>query len=216
MQQLECTRCYIGYDVDAQGILSSNMCPVAGDDSQARLTQSTRERLFMNFGAPAQCNGTVTSWRYCSYNRYTQEDDECEGSEFYTSVFMVYRLTGPSTYEIVPGSMKSVTITLRCPRDGGFRCREAMLATAEQFEIQQNDIVAACLRDTSSTNPIRIVGEDRIGATGDVYQYNALNYQRCSAAQLQRIDIQNSAFTMNNGEFRLHLYAATDSKFNLV
>ena len=206
----------VGYEVTAQGEFS-NMCPVAGGDNQTRLRQSTRERLFMNFGAPAQCNGTVTSWRYCSYNRYMEDDDECDDRESYTSVFMVYRQTGPSTYELVPGSMKDVTIELRCPRDGGFRCREETLRTeAEQFEIQQNDIVAACLRDTSSTNPIRIVGEDRTGASGHVYQFNAPNYERCTASQVQTIDTQNSAFTLNNGEFRLHLYAATDSKFKYL
>ena len=108
--------------------------------------------------------------------------------------------------------MKYVTIALRCPRDGGFRCREATLTQTEQFNIQQNDIVAACLLDTRSSNPIRIVGEDRQGAPGHVYQYNAPNYEQCTASQLQTIDTQNSAFTLNNGEFRLHLFATTDSK----
>ena len=167
----------------------------------------------MNFGAPAQCNGTVKSWRYYSYNRYLQDDDECEGREYYTSIFMVYRQSGPFTYEPVPGSMKYVTIALRCPRDGGFRYREALLTPSEQFTIQQNDIVAACLLDTSSSNPIRVVGYEDSGPSKDVYQYNEPNFEQCTPSQLQTIDTQNSAFILNNGIYRLHLYAETDSKF---
>ena len=170
----------------------------------------------MNFGAPAQCNGTVTSWRYCSYNRYLEEDDECDDREYYTSKFLVYRQTGTSTYEPIPGSTKSVTISLRCPRDGGFRCREATLSQSEQFNIQENDIVAACLMDTGSTNPIRIVGYEFLGSSRQVYQYNADNYEQCTTSQLQTIDTQNSAFTLLSGLFsssRLHLYAEITSKY---
>ena len=168
----------------------------------------------MNFGAPAQCNGTVTSWRYCSYNRYLEDDEECDDRERYTSIFLVYRQNGISTYEPVPGSRKSVTITLRCPRDGGFQCdREVPLIQAEQFSIQENDIVASCLMDSGSTNPIRIVGEENSGPSSQIYQYNANNYQQCSTSQLQSIDVQNRAFTSNSGKYRLHLYAETNSKW---
>ena len=167
----------------------------------------------MNFGAPAQCNGTVTSWRYCSYNEYQEEDDECDDAERYTSVFLVYRQTGASTYEPVPGSRTSVTITLRCPSHGGFRCdRIETLSQAEQFTIQENDIVAACLMDTGSTNPIRMVGYQRSGSSTNVYQYNANNYEDCTTSQLQLIDSQNSVFTSGGVNYRLYLYAETYSK----
>ena len=175
----------------------------------------------MNFGAPAQCNGTVTSWRYCSYNRYPEhsgddddDDDEsndCRGSASYTSVFLAYRRTAPgaSTYEPVPGSTKLVTLTLNCQNNGGFQCREVMLTQSEQFSVQENDIVAACLMDTSSTDPIRVVaiGEQSSSASNQVYQYNVRDYQQCSISQLQSIDTQNNNFILNNGRFRLHLYA---------
>ena len=177
----------------------------------------------MNFGAPAQCNGTVTSWQYCSYNRYLEEDDERDDSddsdsrddgddgENYTSIFLVYRQTGTSTYELVPGSTMPVTISLRHSRDGGFQCHQATLSQSEQFNIQENDIVAACLMDTGSTNPISTVGVENSGSSGQVYQYNAKNYQWCTASQLQMIDTQNSAFTLLP-EYRLHLYAEITSK----
>ena len=167
----------------------------------------------MNFGAPAQCNGTVTSWRYCSYNRYLEDDDECDDAERYTSIFLVYRQNGTSTYEPVPGSTRSVTLTLRCPRDGGFRCdRVEQLSQNEQFNIQENDIVAACLKDTGSINPIRIVGYERFGPSSYVYRYNAGNYEDCTTSQLQSIDVQNSILTSNNFIYGLHLYAETNSK----
>ena len=167
----------------------------------------------MNFGAPAQCNGTVTSWRYCSYNRYQEDDCDDDEIERYTSVFLVYRQTGPSTYEPVSGSRKPVTLTLRCPRDEGFRCdRVETLSQSEQFTIQENDIVAACLMDTGSTNPIRMVGYQSSGDSTDVYQYDANNYEDCTTSQLQSIDVQSSNFTSGTVNYRLHLYAETNSK----
>ena len=171
----------------------------------------------MNFGAPAQCSGTVTSWQYCSYNRYLDEDDECDDRERYTSIFLVYRQTGPSTYQVVSGSRKSVTISLRCPRDGGFRCdRSYALTSSEQFDIQENDIVAACLKGTGSTNPIQLVGEESSGASRGVYWYNDNRYSSCTSSQLQTIDTQNSAFTLGGGVYRLHLYAETNSKYYII
>ena len=198
----------VGYGVFAQGS-SPEACPLLGSNIVTRYSESSREKLFVNFGAPAQCNGTVTSWRYCSYNRYLQ-DDECEGTESYSSVFLVYRRTGNSTYQPVPGSTKSVTISLRCPRDGGFQCgRQETLSQAEQFTIQENDIVAACLK----SSPIRVVGDESSGSSRQVYQYDGFFYQLCLTSQLQTIDVQNSAFTSNNGVHRLHLYAETSSKY---
>ena len=187
------------------------MCPLLGSDLQSEFSRSSEEKLFLNFGAPAQCNGTVTLWRYCSYNSYLQ-GDECDGSEDYTSKFLVYRQTGNSTYEPVPGSTKSVTITLNCPSDGGFRCREATLSQSEQFTIQQNDIVAACLIDIIA-NPLRIVGEGNTQTgSGQVYHYDGFLYQLCTSNQLQTIDTQRSEFTSENGTYRLHLYAEVSSK----
>ena len=180
----------------------------------------------MNFGAPAQCNGTVTSWRYCSYNRFQgtsgdDDDDDCRGSASYTSVFLVYRRTaaGASTYEPVPGSTKSVTLTLNCQNNGGFQCREVMLIQSEQFSVQENDIVAACLMDTSSTDPIQMVGSIFLGRSRQVYLYDADNYQQCSNSQLQLIDTgAGNSFieeTSGLGSSALHLYAETNtsSKF---
>ena len=198
---------YAGYGVSAQGV-----CPLFGSNIVAQYSESSREKLFMNFGAPAQCNGTVTSWRYCTYNRYLQ-DDECEDTESYSSVFLVYRQTGNSTYEPVPGSTKSVTLSLRCPSDGGFQCgRLETLSQSEQFTIQENDIVAACLK----SSPIRVIGDESSGSSRQVYQYDGFLYQLCQTSQLQTIDVRNSDFTLNNGVHRFHLYAETNSKHNLT
>ena len=213
--------------VYAQGS-SSGICPTLGSNISTSLISLSRQKLFMNFGAPAQCNGTVTSWRYCSYNRYQQsgdddddddDDDDCRGSASYTSVFLVYRQTGASTYEPVPGSTKSVTLTLNCANNGGFECREEMLTQSEQFSVQENDIVAACLMDTGSTDPIQIIGAIAFGSSRQVYQYNANSYEQCSNSQLQLIDAQNSAFTEQRnflGSSALHLYAETSSKYLLM
>ena len=96
---------------------------------------------------------------------------------------------------------------------GGFQCREETLDLNDQFNITENNIVAACLIDLFSiVNPLRIVGEESSGSSRQVYQYNVNSYQRCQTSQLDTIDVQNSAFTENGGIFRLHLYAETTSK----
>ena len=176
----------------------------------------------MNFGAPAQCNGTVTSWHYCSYNSFQgnggdddDDDEDCRGSASYTSVFLVYRQTGASTYEPVPGSMKSVTLTLNCANMGGFECRDVMLTQSEQFTVQENDIVAACLMDDSSTDPIQVVGSIPFGTSRNLYEYAASNYEQCLNSQLQSIDTQDQAFVEQRsilGSAALHLYTETSSK----
>ena len=121
---------------------------------------------------------------------------------------MAYRQTGPSTYERVPGSAKYVTLSLRCPtrQRGNLPCSEMTLPQREQFNIQQNDVVAACLLDST---PIRVIGEDSSPSTKEkVYRFEKV----CSYQQLQSIDTQSTAFSLDNGLYRLHLYAVTDSK----
>ena len=157
----------------------------------------------MNFGAPAQCNATVTAWRYCYYNQYT--DDECDDPISFRSVFMAYRRTEKSTYTPVTGSYKEVKLSLRCPRDGGFKCLDVALSLNEQFNIQQNDIVAACM---FSTRPIVTVGYDNSGLPGHVYRFNTPGIGQCP---FQIVDTQNSGFTLDQGH-RFHLNAKTDSK----
>ena len=207
-----------------------------GSDARSPFSSSNNAKLFMNFGAPAQCSGTVTSWHYCSYNSFqgdggesnedsgsddngnedSESDDRggCQGSQNYTSVFLVYRRNPTSDiYQVVPGSRKSITLMLDCRNRGGFQCdRTATLTSDEQFIIQENDIVAACLKDTGSTDPIQLVGEESSALSGNVYWYDGNNYDECTSSQLQTIDTQNSAFTIGGGVYRLHLYAETNSK----
>ena len=200
--------------MDAQGT-PSNTCPLLGSDITTRFTQSTRERLFMNFGAPAQCNGTVTSWTYCYYN--VNSDDDCdEGSDdsvSYRSVFLVYRKTGTSNqYAPVLETTKLVTLSPSCSI--GRRqlpCQEVVLSPSEQFSVQQNDVIAACLPSTGS---VRVVGEQSAGPSMGVYQYNDNGFARCSDSQLPTVvaDTQSNTFTLNGGRFRLHLSAEISSE----
>ena len=196
--------------MDAQGT-----CPLLGSDVKTRFSQSSRERLFMNFGAPAQCNGTVTSWQYCYYNVNPDDDDCAESSDdtiSYRSVFLVYRKIGASTYAPVPGTRKLVTLTPSCSSGGRqLPCQEVALSPSEQFSVQQNDIIAACL---PSVRSIRVVGEQSSGPSMGVYQYDASGFAQCSDSQLPIVfaETQGSIFTLNSGRFRLHLYAEISSK----
>ena len=199
--------------VAAQGT-SPNTCPLLGSKIETRFLQSSRERLFMNFGAPAQCNGTVISWRYCYYN--INPDDDCAESSddtvSYRSVFLVYRKIGDSTYAPAPETRKVVTLTPGCSSQRAqLPCQEVALSPSEQFKVQQNDIIAACL---PSVRSIRVVGEDSSGPSTGVYQYDASGFAQCSDAQLPIVlaETQSGIFTLNSGRFRLHLYAEIDSK----
>ena len=167
----------------------------------------------MNFGAPAQCNGTVTSWQYCYYN--VNPDDDCDESSddtiSYRSVFLVYRKIGTSTYAPVPGTSKLVTLTPSCSSGGRqLPCQEVALSPSEQFSVQQNDIIAACL---PSVRSLRVVGEQSSGPSMGVYQYDASGFAQCSDSQLPIVfaETQGSIFTLNSGRFRLHLYAEISS-----
>ena len=169
----------------------------------------------MNFGAPAQCNGAVTSWHYCLYNNYSEE--EC--NEFNTetislrSGFLAYRQTGPTTYEIVPGSAKRVFLSLSCSETDKFQCREEKLSQDEQFEIQENDIVAACLDINGIYDPIPVVGEERSNTSNYVYDYNANDNQKCSIKNFRTIHTERSNYHLAESgiRYRLHLYAETAS-----
>ena len=86
---------------------------------------------------------------------------------------------------------------------GEFRC--GTITAAQLFEIQENDIIAACVWDNGDTNPLYLVGD---GASTNqlLYQYNINGYQDCTADQLALVDTSHSRFTLR-GDSRLHLHA---------
>ena len=97
---------------------------------------------------------------------------------------------------------------------GAFECRTVSLGASEQFQIQENDIIAACIIDDRPIKPLRLVG-DRSGGNEVVYQYNANRYEDCTNTQLQTVDTDNNAFTTRSGGRHLHLYVNVESELIL-
>ena len=71
--------------------------------------------------------------------------------------------------------------------------------------------------DTDLTDPIQVVGEQSSGPSRQVYWYNGNNYDDCTSSQLETIDTQtDSAFTLDSGVYRLHLYAEIETNRKLL
>lgn len=192
---------YIASSVGAQ----SGSCPVFGTDQSSSLTRSREERIFLNFEAPSQCRGNVTSWSFCHYRSTTGDDDEEEDNEQYGAKFVVYRRATPTSdiYEPVAGSVKSELLRYR-DVGANFRCRTS---TVTATEIQENDIVGACVWDRGNVNPLYLIGTGVTnGNLQKLYQYDRSDYDDCTETQLGSVDTANSNFQLRN-EWKLHLYA---------
>ena len=180
---------------------AAGVCPVigTGTDLPTSLSRSTEERIFLNFEAPSQCRGNVTSWTYCHYD---SSQTSCRAPCQYGAKFIVYRRSSSNddTYEPVPGS---VTTKILFDDDvSGFRCRTEEVD--QSFEIQENDVVGACVWDQNQINPLYLVGtsgsEDQ-----NLYQFNRRNYEDCTDMQLSSVDTMHLDFR-RRAQHRLHLY----------
>ena len=182
----------------------SDCCPVFGTNQSASLTPSTLERaqVFLNFEAPSQCRGNVTSWSFC---HYTSAGDNHPGDNVqYAARLIVYRRADPTStiYEPVAGSTTSIRLSYDDARMG-FRClREDV---SQSFEIQENDVIGACVWDEgTSIYPLRrLIGKDDESPGQKLYQYNRNDYEMCTG-----VDTGFRNFVQRS-QFRLHVYADT-------
>ena len=113
---------------------------------------STERKLYLNIKEPSQCNGTVTSWNFCAFNSKTSAD--VIESTTVGVKFMVYRKNPSSShvYNVVPNSVYTYTAnSFALPRQG---CSSVSLSTEQQFQILENDLVAACVRDAGMISPL--------------------------------------------------------------
>ena len=188
----------------------SDTCPVFGNDQQSSVQRSREERIFLNFEAPSQCRGNVTTWRYCHYTSTVgdddddDDDDDDEDSGTYGAKFLVYRRSSltSNNYMQVPGSVSSVMLSRSNVRS--FQCRQ--LTVTQPFEIQENDIIAACVWDRGSVNPLYLVGDTNNANVQGLYQVDRSGYDDCRDYQLASVDTSRSDFR-HRQEFILHLQA---------
>ena len=139
-------------------------CPVFGERQRSRPNRRSRDiRFYMNFNKPAQCNGRVTSWQYCYYDSI---DEGTNQNKSISARFLVYRrVNDTQLYEQVPGS--ALTVMLKAEQVRGTGCASANLNEAQEFPVEVNDIIGACIIFNDTLNPLYMVGN--IG-TGGIYR----------------------------------------------
>ncbi len=75
------------------------------------------------------------------------------------------------------------------------------------FEIQENDIVGACIWNGGPINPLYLVGDTNSNSNNQtLYQLNKRNYENCRSTQIGSVDTVDNDFTLRD-ELILHLYA---------
>ena len=194
----------------------SDTCPTFGTD-QTSIDCSREERIFLNFEAPSQCRGNVTLWNYCHYRSEKGEecsDDDDSGDNnpntLYGAKLLVYRRSSPTSedYVQVPGSVTELVLVDTNVR-AQFRC--GTITAAQPFEIQENDVIAACVWDDNDAaggrdiNPLLLAG-DNANANQLLYQYDRGGLDDCTASQLASVDTGHNDFRQRR-DYRLHLYA---------
>ncbi len=146
--------------------------------------------LFLNPESRAQCNGTVTAYHYCYYDNTGM-----------VVFFMVFRDNG-NEYSIVEGSHQRVTRT--DAQVNGFGCDVVQLNLTQQFQVQENDFIAACTvdRDDLMNRPLRVYASSE----NELYRLLRLRSSigSCLSTELSTIMISD---VEKVDDFALHLYA---------
>jgi len=108
-------------------------------------TQSSATGLFLDFeNQQALCSGTVTAWNYCFYRI------ESDPNTNYTVDFVVYRRRGSgNNYDLVERSYRTVDMSggQLVALNSDFNCTRIPLHQSEMFDIQEDDVLGACLSD---------------------------------------------------------------------
>ena len=156
----------------------------------------------------------MTSWRFCYYRAGDDDDDDdYNGGDDFAAKFIVYRRESPSSsnYRPVPGSITTKQLEYRDL--SRFGCLDE--TSIQQFEIQENDVIGACIMDMGRINPLYLVGG--IGSSVQdqkLYQYDRRNYDDCTTSQIGTVDTSRNDFRLRN-RFKLHLFANIGEKHRL-
>ena len=135
--------------------LADDSCPAFGTDFSRSQSTNSATGLWLNFDTPAQCTGTAVQWRFCYYLESTTKSKQ--------EVWLrVYRKSGASgTYDKEADYTVSVQSgnTNDAVCDGGtpsYCCDNITV----NYQIQENDIIGVCVRDTGGHGPLYSVDED--------------------------------------------------------
>ncbi len=176
-------------------------CPEPfGSDLQEQ-EKSSENGLFLDLDNRAPCSGTVTAYHYCYYDLDT--DAEAVVAVF----FMVYRQNG-NRYTLVDGSWHKTQNSLV---QVGFACEEEPLEEVDQFQVEENDIIAACTVDTSSTRPLSVLAENAQGYSLQRLDIDTGDSDGCLPSELNAIE---DSELEERSPFALHLFADIGKVFS--
>ena len=173
-----CVTYYYTYTVPS---VSTQTCPVFGTDlTKKKPASPNKTGLFLNFESPAQCNGMARAWHYCYYGRAITDPF------VFAADFVVYRKTNlnSNVYERV--ALKSVVKSPDELQSTGFHCETVTLEQSEYFEVQEDDIIGACLIEEGTQTRIGIVSH-LVNGHGEVYQPNQ-NTELCDPSLFETVD----------------------------
>ena len=159
-------------------------------------SQSSAKALFLDLQNLAQCSGTVTAWNYCFYRIESASDQN------YIVDFVVYRRRQESSvYDLVQSSYRTVGMTGNqlAALDGHFNCFTIPLSESEMFQIQEDDVLGACLNDAGNNHkPLDVLAE---GVSNTLYVTDGCEESLASIAST----IMRNRLT-TSPSFALHLF----------
>jgi len=120
---------------------------------------------------------------------------------------MVYRRASPTSndYSAVNGSAWEKTVQWSDIRDSQFQCMQENLNPNHYVEIQENDIVGACIKNDGPVEPLLLVGT-KTNAMTNTYRLRGSSYDDCSLSDYNTVDTGSSRFEPR-GTSILHLHA---------
>ena len=156
----------------------------------------------MNFESPSQCRGNVTGWRFCYYK---SDLAETEINAVFTAIFIVFRRESPTSHNYIPVSQNNKVIELDynfIANSPDFVCMKENLEPDEYIEIQENDIIGACIKRGYSVAPLLVVGTSS-GINVSTYQFDRDWVRYCT---IPSVNTNNQYFKPRRTS-ALHLYA---------
>ena len=195
-----CVTYYYTYTVPS---VSTQTCPVFGTDlTEKKQASPSRAGLFLNFESPAQCNGMARAWHYCYYGK------DITDPFVFAADFVVYRKTSlnSNVYERV--ALKSVVKSPDELQSTGFHCETVTLEQSEYFEVQEDDIIGACLIEDGTQTRINILSH-LVNGHGEVYRPNQ-NTELCDPSLFEMVDF-GSMF--EQARHVVHLYINIGKEF---
>ena len=132
-------------------VCTGQSCTSVGNTDRSEHSQSDAKALFLDLQNPAQCSGTVTAWNYCFYRI------ESALNQTYIVDFVVYRRVGSGNiYRLVENSNTIVDLSggQLAALNSDFNCTRTPLPESEMFEIQESDVLGACLNEVGSNHKV--------------------------------------------------------------